>query len=195
MIDLNQIQQLREETAAPVGECRKALEQSKGDIAKAKEFLRKWGKTLAEKKVERETKQGIIDAYLHPNKQLGVILELRCESDFVAKSPDFLNLAHELCLQIAAANPLFVGEENLPEDFIDKEKQLYKEQFALLNKPEKILAGMIEGKWQKRKQEICLLEQPWIKDESKKIKDLISETVAKLGENIVIRNFSRLSTR
>lgn len=148
MDNVEQLKQLREETAAPMQECRRALDEAQGDIEKAKEILRKWGKVLAGKKVERDVKNGLVDVYLHPNKKVGVLLEIRCESDFVARSEEFRSLSHEICLQIAAMDP---------------------------------------------KNQDLLLEQPWIKDETKRIKDLITERVAKLGENIVIKRFSRFS--
>jgi elongation factor Ts len=195
MPDINQLKQLREETSSPVKDCLKALEESGGNLEKAKEILKKRGKIIAEKKAEREAKEGIVDSYLHPNKKVGVILEIRCESDFVAKSQDFQNLSHEICLQIAASNPLFVSEKNIPQDFVEKEKKIYEEQAAESGKDKSILEQIIEGKWKKRKEEICLLEQPWIKDDTKKIKDLLTELIAKLGENIVIRGFSRFSVR
>ena len=144
MIEIDQLKQLREQTAASITDCRKALQEAKGDAAKAKEILKKMGKDLAGKKAGRETQQGIIDSYIHPNKKIGVILELNCETDFVAKSENFKNLAHELCLQIAA-----MGEES------------------------------------------PLLEQPWIKDATKKVKDLIGEYIAKFGENITLKRFTR----
>lgn len=145
MIPIDQIKQLREETSVSVSECKKALEQAKGNFEKAKEILKQWGKDFAKKTVARTTKQGIIESYIHPNKKIGVLIELRCETDFVAKNPDFQTLAHELCLQVAAINP----------------------------------------------EEIPILEQPWIKDETKVIKDLLDECVAKLGENIVLEKFIR----
>lgn len=193
MVSIDQLKQLREETAAPVGECLKALDQSQGNMEKAKEILKKCGKIIAEKKAEREVKEGIVDSYLHPNKKVGVLLEIRCESDFVAKAQDFQNLSHEICLQIAATNPLFISEKDIPKDFIKKEKKIYEEQMVESGKDKKILDQIIEGKWKKRKEEICLLEQPWIKDETKKIKDILTELIAKLGENIVIRGFSRFA--
>ena len=195
MPDINQLKQLREETSSPVKDCLKALEDSGGSLEKAKEILKKRGKIIAEKKAEREAKEGIVDSYLHPNKKVGVLLEIRCESDFVAKAQDFQNLSHEICLQIAASNPLFVSEKDIPEDFVEKEKKIYEEQATESGKDKNILEQIIEGKWKKRKEEICLLEQPWIKDENKKIKDLLTESIAKLGENIVIRGFSRFSIR
>jgi len=195
MPNINQLKQLREETSSPVKDCLKALEDSGGSLEKAKEILKKRGKIIAEKKAEREAKEGIVDSYLHPNKKVGVLLEIRCESDFVAKAQNFQDLSHEICLQIAASNPLFVSEKDIPEDFVEKEKKIYEEQAMESGKDKNILEQIIEGKWKKRKEEICLLEQPWIKDENKKIKDLLTESIAKLGENIVIRGFSRFSIR
>lgn len=142
---IEKIKKLREETGISITECKKALAQTKGDIEKAKEILKKWGKTLAQTKKERKAGQGIIAGYLHPTKKIGVLLELNCETDFVGKSQDFQTLSHELCLQIAA-----LGDEEVP-----------------------------------------LLSQPWIKDETKNIKDLIDESIAKLGENIVVKRFVR----
>lgn len=145
MVSIDQIKRLRSETGVSITECKKALEEAQGNINLAKEILKKWGKKFAEKKLRRETKEGLIATYLHPNKKIGVLLELGCESDFVTKSGEFQKLAHELCLQIAAMNP---GENSL-------------------------------------------LSQPWIKDETKTIKDLIADYVAKLGENIVVKRFVR----
>ncbi len=146
-ISIEQIKKLREETDLSIGECQKALEEANGDLAKAKEILIKKGKKLAEKRLARETGQGIIETYVHPNKRIGAMVELRCESDFVGRSPEFQKLAHELCLQIAGITT----------------------------------------------EETAFLEQPWIKDESKKIKELIDEYIAKFGENIILKRFVRYS--
>ncbi len=191
MILIDQVKQLREETGVSVSEVKKALEESKGDVEKAKELLRIWGRTLAGKKISRETKAGIIDTYLHPNFKTGVLLDIRCESDFVAKSPDFKNLAHEICLQVAAMKPLFVKEEDIPEEFLDGETKIYKEQIKDSGKPEKIVEQILEGKLKKYKEEVSLLSQPWIKDDSKTMKNVIEEAVAKIGENIEIKKFTR----
>ena len=191
MVSIDQIRELREQTGVSIVECKKALEQSDGDFDKAKELLRKWGKDLAGKKSTREVKQGLIDSYIHPNKKVGVLLDIRCETDFVAKSKDFNNLSHEICLHIAAMKPLFVKEEDIDENFLDGEKKIYAEQMAGSGKPENILNQVIEGKLNKYKAQVCLLSQPWIKDDSKTIKDLINDCIAKLGENITIRSFSR----
>lgn len=188
---IEKIRQLREETGVSFAECKKSLEESKGDIEKAKELLRKWGRELAGKKSEREAKEGIVESYLHPNKKVGVLLDIRSESDFVAKSPEFQKLAHEICLQIAAMKPLYIKPEDIPEEVIHGEKNIYKEQFKNSGKPKKIIDGIVEGKLKKYKEEISLLHQPWIKDESKIIKELVDEHIAKFGENIIIKKFIR----
>ena len=191
MITINQIKQLRQETGVSISECKKALEESNGDIEKAKEILRKWGKDLAGKKKEREANQGIVEAYVHPNRKVGAMLGLHCESDFVARSEEFQNLAHEICLQITAMNPSFVREEDIPEHFLDGKKKIYSEQVKDSGKPQKIVDQIIEGKLKKYKEEICLLSQAWIKDDTKTINDLVNEAIAKMGENIVVERFSR----
>lgn len=188
---MDQIKQLREETAVSITECKKALQESGGDIEKAKEFLRKWGKELAGKKSERTAEQGIIESYVHPDRKKGVLLELKCESDFVAKSEDFQNLAHEICLQIAAMKPLFVSPEEIPEEMLSSERNIYEEQLKDSGKPQKISDEIVAGKLEKYKKEISLLSQPWIKDQQKTVSDLISEQVAKIGENIVVKKFAR----
>lgn len=190
-VNINQIKQLREETAVSLAECKKALEGSGGNMDKAKEILRKLGRDLANKRVEKEARSGIIYSYLHPNKRIGVLLELRCESDFVAKSKDFQDLAHELSLQVAAMDPLFVAEEDIPEDVLNKEKEIYQGQFEQSGKPEKIMKGIIEGKIKKFKEEKSLLSQVWIKDDSKTVKDLFDEFLVKIGEKIQIKRFIR----
>ena len=191
MVNIDQIKQLRKETGLAISECKKVLTESGGNIEKAKEILRKWGCNFARKIGERATTQGIIESYIHPNRKIGALLDIRCESDFVAKSEDFRNLAHELCLQIAAMNPLFLKVEDIPEKFLDRERKIYRKQFSESGKPQKIINEIVEEKLKKYKEEISLLSQPWIKDESKTIKDLISEHIAKLGENIVVKSFAR----
>jgi len=191
MVTIDQIKQLREETGSAPTQIKKALEESKGDVEKARELLRVWGKNVSIKKVSRETKSGLVETYLHSNAKTGVLLDIRCETDFVAKSPDFKNLAHEICLQIAAMKPLFVSEAEIPEGFLDGESKIWAEQVAGSGKPEKIVAQILEGKLSKYKQEICLLSQPWIKDDSKTIKNLIEEVTAKVGEKIEVKKFAR----
>ena len=191
MITIDQIKQLREETGSAPTQVKKALEESSGDIEKARDLLRVWGKNVSIKKVSRETKSGLIETYLHSNAKTGVLLDIRCETDFVAKSPDFKNLAHEICLQIAAMKPLYVSETDIPEEILGGESKIYKEQVAGSGKPEKIVAQIIEGKLKKYKEEICLLSQPWIKDDSKTIKNIIEDVVAKVGEKIEVKKFAR----
>ena len=191
MENIEQVKKLRQETDVSVSECKKALETAKGDFEKAKELLRRWGGELAKKKSQREAEQGMVESYIHPNKKVGVLVDLGCESDFVAKSEDFQKLAHEICLQVAAASPLFIKEEDIPEDLIKKEKAIYRAQSKNADKPKEIINQIVEGKLKKFRKEISLLSQPWIKDEKKAVKELMDEYVAKLGENIVVKRFIR----
>jgi elongation factor Ts len=191
MISIDQIKQLRDETGVSPVEIKKALEESKGDIEKAKELLRIRGKKIADKKVSREAHQGIVDFYIHPNAKTGVLLDIRCETDFVAQSPEFKTLAHEICLQIAAARPLFISEDQIGEEILDGEIKIYKAEIANSGNPENIAAQILEGKIKKYKESISLLAQPWIKDDSKTIKNLVEDTVAKVGENIEVKKFAR----
>ncbi len=191
MISIEQIKQLREETSVSPTECKKALESANGDFEKAKEILRALGKKVADKKMAREAKRGLVEVYLHPNAKTGVMLDIRCETDFVAKSPDFKNLAHEICLQIAAMAPLFIKDSDIPEEFLDGERKIYTEQAAGSGKPQKIVDQIIEGKLNKYKESVSLLSQLWIKDDSKTIRSLVDEAVGRIGENIEIKRFVR----
>jgi len=191
MVTIDQIKQLREETGVSPTEIKKALEEANGDTEKAKDLLRIWGKKVLNKKVSREVKAGLIETYLHQNAQSGVLLDIRCETDFVAKNTDFKNLAHEICLQIVSMKPLYVKEEDIPEELLESEIVIYKEQVKESGKPEKIAEQIVEGKIKKYKEEVSLLSQHWIKDDSKTIKNLVEDTVAKVGENIEIKRFAR----
>lgn len=191
MANIEQIKQLREETGSSPVDIKKALEETKGDVEKAKEILRVKGKAVLNKKASRETKSGLIETYIHPSAKMGVLLDIRCETDFVGKNPEFKNLAHEICLQVAAMRPLFISEDSIPKEFLDSELKIYKKQVADSGKPEKIVTQIIEGKLKKYKEEISLLSQSWIKDDSKTIKNLIEDTVSKVGENIEIKKFTR----
>jgi len=191
MVLIEQIKKLREETGISISECKKALEASKGDLEKAKVILKEWGKEFSKKKIERETKQGIVEGYIHPGKKIGVMVELNCESDFVARSEDFQKLAHEICLQAAAMNPLFSKKEDIPDDFLFGERKIWEEQLKDFGKSKKIIDEIISGKLEKFKEEISLLSQLWIKDETKTVKDLIDEYISRLGENIVVGRFIR----
>jgi len=191
MVTIDQIKKLRDETGISLAEIKKALEETNGDVEKAKELLRIVGQKNLYKKSDRETKAGLIEAYVHQNGTTGVMLDIRCETDFVAKNPDFKALAHEICLQIAAMKPLYVKEEEIPAEIIDGETRIYQEQLKDSGKPEKIVAQVLEGKLNKYKSEISLLSQTWVKDDSKTIKNLVEDAVGKLGENIEIKRFSR----
>jgi elongation factor Ts len=171
--------------------CKKALEAAAGDLEKAKEVLRKKGLKTAENKSQRAAQAGIIASYIHNNKRVGVLLEIRSETDFVARSDDFSQLAHELCLQIAASAPKFVSAKEIPSKFIEKERRIYQAQFSESGKPKELVKSIVEGKIKKLKKEITLLEQPFIKNPDKCVDDLVKEYINKLGENIVIQRFSR----
>lgn len=191
MVSIDLVKQLRKETGVSVSDCKKALEEAKGSTEDAREILRKWGKDFASKKIGRETNQGIVETYIHPNKKIGVMVQLQCETDFVAKSDEFKKLAHELCLQIAAMSPLYLKMDDIPEEFLDGEKKIYQEQLKDSGKPKNIVDQVIEGKLKKYKEEVSLLSQTWVKDDTKTIKDLADEYIAKLGENIIIKRFIR----
>jgi len=191
MPSIKEIKQLRGETGASPVDCKRALKEANGDFKKAKEILRIWGKEIAKEKKERAAKQGIIDSYVHPNLKVGVLLDIRCESDFVAKSKEFQNLAHEICLQIAAMNPLYVKPEDIPDKFLDGERKIYQEQFKNSGKPQKVIDEIVEGKLKKYKEEVSLLNQPWIKDQDRTIRELVAECISKTGENIEVREFAR----
>lgn len=191
MVSTDQIKQLREETGISIMDCKKALEETSNNIEEAKELLRKWGKEFALKKTGRETKHGIIDVYLHSNKKVGVMVQLQSETDFVARSDEFKKLAHEICLQIASMSPLYLSKEEIPEEFLDGEKEIYREQFKDSGKPQEIVDKIIEGKLNKYKKEISLLSQPWVKDNTKTIEDIVKDYINKLGENIVVKKFTR----
>ncbi len=191
MVTIEQIKDLREETGLSISEVKKALEDAKGDSEKAKEILKALGKKIAGKKIDRETKSGLVDGYVHQNSKAGALLDIRCESDFVANSPEFKTLAHEICLQIVAMKPLFVSEDSIPEAFLDGEIKIYKEDASVSGKPENIINQIVEGKIKKYKDSVCLLHQIWVKDDTKTIKNLIEDTVAKVGENIEVKKFAR----
>jgi len=191
MISAKDVAKLREETQAPVMECKKALEEANGDFEKAKIILQKAGKARAEKKEKGETKTGIIEAYVHTNKKVGVLLELQCETDFVAQNKEFQQLAHDLAMHIAAMNPLYISFDKIPEEVIQEKKEEYKKE--LLNKPPEFIEKIITGKLEKELEEICLEKQPFIKDETKKVGDLIKEAIAKFGEKIELKRFTRFS--
>ncbi len=191
MLNIEDIKKLRDETGASPVEIKKALTEAQGDFEKAREVLKAWGKKIVDKKMGNEANDGLIDFYLHPNAKTGVLLDIRCQTDFVAKSPEFKNLAHEICLHIAAMRPLYVSENDIPQELIDAEEQVYREQVADSGKPEDIVKQIIDGKLQKYKSSVSLISQSWVKDDTKTIKNLIEDTVAKVGENIEVKRFMR----
>lgn len=190
-ISTEQIKELRDKTQAGFVACKKALEEANGDLTKAAEILRKQGQAIAEKKSTRVTKEGCVESYIHFDNKLGVLLELNCETDFVAKNEIFKNLAKELVKQIAAANPKYISREDVPEEIINREKEIYMETSRREGKKENILEKVVEGRMNKFYQEVCLLEQTYIKDDKKKVKDLIHDAVAKTKENITVGKFTR----
>jgi len=190
-IDAKLVKELRDKTGAGVLNCKKALEKSDGDINKAIDYLREQGMAQAAKKASRITKEGIIYSYIHPGEKLGVLVEVNCETDFVARTEDFKSLVKDIAMQIAATNPLVVNRAELKEEVIQKEKDIYKAQAKSENKPEKIIDRIVQGKLSKYFQEVCLLEQPFIKDEDRTVLERINETIAKLGENITVKKFTR----
>lgn len=172
-------------------ECRNALEDSGGNFDKAKEILRKKGVLVAQKKSGREVKNGTIESYIHPNSKIGVLVELDCETDFVAKNEEFKKLAHDIAMHVAAMDPHYLKFEDIPEEVIREEERIYREQFQDSGKPENIIREIIKGKIKKYSEESCLLSQVFIKDEDITIQDLINEYIAKLGENIQVKKFVR----
>ncbi len=190
-ISASAVKELRDKTGAGMMECKKALEESNGDPEKAIEYLRKKGLQKVEKKAGRQTKEGIIQAYIHPGSRLGVLLEVNCETDFVARTADFQEFAKDVAMQIAAANPLCVDRVDIDKNLVDKELDIYRAQAREQGKPEHIIEKFVQGKLEKYYQDVCLLEQSFIKDPNKTIRDLLNEKVAKLGENITIKRFVR----
>ena len=192
-IDAKLVKLLRDKTGAGMMDCKNALVESDGDLEKAVDYLRKTGISKAEKKGLRETKDGLVYSYIHTGGRLGVLLELNCETDFVAKTDDFSDLGHNFAMQIAATNPIAIDRESIADDIVDREKDIYKEQAKAEGKPDAIIEKMVEGRLNKFFQENCLLEQAYIKDPDKKVKDLLTETIATLGENISIKRFVRFA--
>ncbi len=190
-ITSDMIKELRGKTQAGMLDCKKALQETDGDMEQAIELLRKKGIAKAAKKMDREVTEGIVTSYIHSNAKIGVLLELRCNTDFVAKNDDFKQLAYDLAMQVAAADPLYIAPEDVPEDVIEKEKGIYSEQMKQEGKPENVIEKIVDGKIKKFYTEICLLEQPFIKDNERIIKDIIKEKITTYGENIEVGRFTR----
>jgi len=192
-VDAKLVKELREKTGAGMMDCKQALVKSSGDLDKAVDFLRKSGIAKAEKKVSRVAKEGMVYSYIHQGSRLGVLLEIGCETDFVAKTEGFQELAHNVAMQIAATNPIALCREEVSQKVIDREKEIYTDQAKSSGKPDNIIEKMVEGRLNKFYQESCLLEQNFIKDPDKKLKDIITETLAILGENITVNRYVRFA--
>ena len=190
-IDAKLVKELREKSGAPMGDCLKALQEANGDMENAFVVLRKRGMASAAKKASRTTNEGAVGTYIHAGGKIGVLLELNCESDFVARTDDFQELLRDIAMHIAAVDPRYVGKDDVTPADIDREKEIYRAQAASSGKPANIIERMLEGKMSKFYEEVCLLEQPFIKEQSLSIGQLISQKIAKLGENISVRRFAR----
>ena len=190
-ISASMVKQLRQVSGAGVLECRKALEEHGGDLDKAVAYLKEKGLAKAAKKAERVAKEGRIEVYAHPGNRVAVLLEINCESDFVAATDDFKALAHELALHIAFSNPRYVRPEDIPAGVLEGQRAAFRAEAAASGKPENILDRIVQGKLDKFYDEACLLRQPFVRDDKVKVGDLITQAIAKIGENIIVRRFAR----
>lgn len=190
-VSATQVKELRVATGAPILDCKKALENNEGDFDRAVDWLRKQGLSSVAKKTGRDASEGLVDSYIHPGNRVGVIVEVNCETDFVAKTDDFRALVHDILLHIAMANPLCIDKDDIPSESLSKEEQLYREQALKEGKPENIVDKVVAGKLDKYYKQVCLLRQPFVKDEDQNIQDLVNNSIAKFGENIVVHRFVR----
>ncbi|MCH8125846.1 translation elongation factor Ts [candidate division KSB1 bacterium] len=185
------VKELREKTGAGMMDCKNALQEGNGDIKKAIEYLRKKGMAAAQKRSVRTTKEGIIDAYIHPGNRLGVLIEVNCETDFVAKNEEFKKFIRNMAMQVAASNPLVVQKDDLSKEMIEKELEVYRSQAKEAGKPDNLIDKIAQGKLGKYYQEVCLLEQSYIRDPGKTVQDMVTDIRSVIGENIVIKRFER----
>lgn len=190
-VDAATVKELRGKTGAGILDCQKALKETSGDVPLAMDLLRKKGMASAQKKAHRATHEGLVSAYIHPGSKLGVLLEINCETDFVAKTDDFQELTRDLGMQVAAASPRYIKREDVPSEVLDKEKEILLGQARNAGKPEAVLEKIVAGRIEKFYGENCLLEQPFVKDNTVRIKELLAQKIAKLGENITVRRFTR----
>jgi elongation factor Ts len=190
-IDAKLVKELRDMTGAPMGDCKKALEESGGNVEDAVVVLRKRGMASAQKKAARSTNEGAIGTYIHAGGKIGVLLEINCESDFVARTEDFQDLMKDIAMHIAATDPRYIKPEDVTTEDLEREKEIYRAQAAATGKPAPVVEKIVDGKMAKFYEEVCLLEQPFIKEQSISIKELIAQKVGKLGENITVRRFAR----
>jgi elongation factor Ts len=190
-ISASQVKELRDKSGAPMMDCKKALTDAKGDIEAAIVLLRKRGASVAERKAGRATSEGSVTSYIHAGGKIGVLVEVNCESDFVARTDDFKELVHDIAMHIAASDPKFVRKEDVTAESFNREKDIYREQAAATGKPAPVVEKIVEGKMGKFYEEVCLYEQPFIKDQTVTISQLIATRIGKLGENIAVRRFAR----
>ena len=190
-ITAQQVKELREKTGAPMMDCKAALTEAKGDMAEAETVLRKRGLASAQKRAGRATLEGMVGSYIHAGGKIGVMIELNCESDFVARTDEFQHLAHDLAMHIAAADPRYIRKEEVTPEILQKEKEIYKAQALASGKPEKVVDRIVEGKMEKFYEEVCLLEQHFVKDPGQTVGQVVASCIGKLGENITVRRFAR----
>ncbi|MGO9126754.1 MAG: translation elongation factor Ts [Terriglobales bacterium] len=190
-ISAAQVKELREKTGAPMMDCKQALTEAKGDMEQAVVVLRKKGVSVAAKKAARVTSEGSVTSYIHAGGKIGVLVEVNCESDFVARTEDFKELVHDIAMHIAASDPKFVRKEDVTSEAFEREKDIYRAQAAATGKPPQVIEKIVEGKMSKFYEEVCLYEQPFIKDQTVSISQLVATKIGKLGENISVRRFAR----
>jgi len=190
-VSASSVRDLRDRTGAGMMDCKKALAEVHGDIEKAIVYLREKGLAAAAKRASRTAADGLVEAYIHAGGKIGVLIEVNCETDFVARTDDFRGLVRDLAMQVAAANPRYVSREDVPADVIEQERQIYAAQAASSGKPAQVIEKMVTGKIEKFYADVCLLEQAFIKDADKQVSRLVSDAVSKMGENIVVRRFAR----
>jgi elongation factor Ts len=190
-VSTNAVKELREKTGAGMMDCKKALAETAGDVQKAIDYLRQKGLAAAATKAGRVAADGAVAAYIHPGGKLGALVEINCETDFVARTAEFQTLLKDMAMQVAAANPRYIRREEIPAAELDREKSIHRQQALESGKPEKIVDKIVEGKMERFYSEVCLLEQSFIKDQDKKVSDVVNDSIARLGENIQIRRFAR----
>lgn len=191
MVSAADVRSLREKTGAGMMDCKKALVEAEGDFEKAIDILREKGLARAAKKADRIASEGLVVSYIHGKGRIGVLVEVNCETDFVARNEEFASLCHDIAMQVAAANPEYVSRDEIPQDVLERERSILKAQALNEGKPEHIVEKMVEGRIEKFYQEVCLLDQPFIKDPDVNVQQVVKEAIAKLGENITVRRFAR----
>ncbi len=190
-IEASIVKELRDKTGAGMMDCKRALEESGGNIEEAQKILRKKGITKVERRAHRDTKEGLVEAYIHPGGKIGVLIEVNCETDFVAKTDEFKQMVRDLAMQVAATDPLSISNEDLDPSIIERETEIYRAQAKETGKPDNIIEKIVKGRLQKYFQEVCLLDQPYVKDTDMSVRDRVTEVASKIGENIVIRRYIR----